>query len=57
MDHWTNSQIGTLVEYTRGAGKSRGAYAGNISEQDKEESAAMSYDRKVKAGHIREAVL
>ena len=44
------------MEDTCGAGKSRGACAGKISEQDKEESAAMAYDRKVKTRHIGEAV-
>ena len=33
MDHWTDSQIGALVEDTCGAGKSRGARAGKISER------------------------
>ena len=56
MDHWTDGQIGALVEDTCGAGKSRGASAGKISKKEKEESAAMAYDRKVKAGHIRVAV-
>ena len=56
MDHWTDSQIGALVENTCGSGKSRGARAGKISERDKEESAAMAYDRKVNAGHIQAAV-
>ena len=56
MDHWTDGQIGALVEDTCGSGKSRGARAGEISEREKEESAAMAYDRKVKAGHIRAAV-
>ena len=56
MYHWTDGQIGVLVEDTCGAGKSRGACAGKISERDKEESAEMAYDRKVKAGHIQEAV-
>ena len=56
MDHWNDGQIGALVEDTCGTGKSRGARVGEISERDKEESAAMAYDRKVKAGHIRAAV-
>ena len=56
MDHWTDVQIGALVEDICGTSKSRGVRAGNISERDKEESAAMAYDRKVKAGHIRAAV-
>ena len=34
MDHWTDSQIGALVEDTCGTGKSRGARAGKISEKD-----------------------
>ena len=53
MDHWTDGIIGALVEDTYEAGKSRGARAGAIRERDKDESTAMSYDRKVKAGHIR----
>ena len=57
MDHWTDGHIGALVEDTCGDGKSRGARAGKISERDKEESAAMAYNRKVKARHIRAAVL
>ena len=56
MDHWTDGHIGALVEDTCGDGKSRGARAGKISERDKEESVAMTYDRKVNAGHIRAAV-
>ena len=56
MDHWTDDQIGALVEDTCGTGKSRGAHKGKISERDKEESAAMAYNRKVKARHIRAAV-
>ena len=55
MDHWTDDQIGALVEDTCGTGKSRGARAGKINERENEESAAMAYDRKVKAGHIRAA--
>ena len=56
MEHWTDGHIGALVEDTCGAGKSRGARAGAISERNKEESAAMAYDRKVKASHIQAAV-
>ena len=56
MEHWTDGHIGALIEDTCGAGKSRGACAGAISERDKEESAVMTYNRKVKAGHIRAAV-
>ena len=56
MDRWTDVHIGALVEDTCGDGKSRGARAGAISKRDKEESASMSYDRKVKVGHIRAAV-
>ena len=33
MDHWTDGQIGALVEDTCGAGKSRGACAGKISKK------------------------
>ena len=56
MDHWTDGHIGALVKDTCGSGKARGARAGAISEQDKEESAAMAYDRKVNAVHIWAAV-
>ena len=56
MDHWTDGQMGALVEDTCGAGKSRGARTGEISERNKEESAEMAYDRKVNAGHIRAEV-
>ena len=56
MDHWTDGHTGALVEDTCGTRKAIGVCAGSISEQDKEESAAMSYDSKLKAGHIQAAV-
>ena len=57
MDHWTDSHMRELVEDTCGEGKYRGARAVAISEREKEESVTMAYDKKVKAGHIRAAVL
>ena len=54
--HWTNSHIGALIKDTCRAGKSRGARAGAICERDKEKSAEMAYNRKIKAGHIRAEV-
>ena len=56
MDHWTDDHIVALIKDTCGAGKSRGARARDISKRDKEDSVAMAYNRKLKAGHIRSAV-
>ena len=53
MDHWIDGRVGTLVKDTCGTGNTRGGLAGSSSEQDKEEIAAMAYDREVKAGLIR----